>query len=142
MALPARSGDQPFTYRDYLGWGEEARYELIDGAAYSMAPAPGVDHPGAVGELFYQLRTQLEGQRCRPFVAPVDVRLPKFGQAGVREYWLVHPTDRLLTVYRAAGAGYAAPELAELTSETPVVALPGVVIRWESIVSLLGAHGA
>ncbi len=43
---------------------------------------------------------------------------------GVKEYWLVHPVDRLLTVYRLDGAEYGKPELYELSGETRVAALP------------------
>jgi hypothetical protein len=31
---------KPLTYGDYLGWKDDKRWELIDGTAYLMAPAP------------------------------------------------------------------------------------------------------
>jgi len=64
-------------YGDYLRWPEDVRYELIDGAAYLMAPAPTLDHQDIAGEIYVQLRQTLKGKSCRVFIAPVDVRLPK-----------------------------------------------------------------
>ncbi|MFZ2450448.1 MAG: Uma2 family endonuclease [Methylovulum miyakonense] len=56
---------------------------------------------------------------------------------GVKEYWLVHPVDRLLTVYRLDGAEYGKPELYELSGETRVAALPEIVIQWDELVARL-----
>lgn len=193
MGLPQRDQAR-HTYADYCTWPEDCRYELIDGVAYLMAPAPTFAHQTVAFQIGHQAATALEGKPCRVLVAPLDVRLPKPGQgdddtdtvvqpdvmvvcdpakieprgirgapdwvvevlspatashdqivkrriyaeAGVREYWLVHPQDRVLTVYRLKDGGYGAPEITELTGETPVAAVAGVVIRWTSIVALLG----
>lgn len=56
---------------------------------------------------------------------------------GVREYWLVHPVDRVLTVYRLSHGVYGSPELYELQGETAVAALPGVTIRWDELTARL-----
>lgn len=56
---------------------------------------------------------------------------------GVREYWLVHPVDRVLTVYRLSNGVYGSPELYELQGETVVAALPGVTVRWDDLASRL-----
>jgi hypothetical protein len=48
---------------------------------------------------------------------------------GIKEYWLVHPIDRVLTVYRLLNGEYGKPELFELTGETQVGVLPEIVIR-------------
>jgi Uma2 family endonuclease len=69
------------SYRDYLTWPAEYRYELIDGTAYAMAPAPTQSHQIAVGELFRQIANALVGKPCMPFIAPLDVRLPRLGRA-------------------------------------------------------------
>lgn len=194
MGHPALHKDARYTYRDYLSWPEGERYELIEGVAYAMAPAPLLKHQELVGEIFFQLRAQLEGRPCRPFIAPVDVRLPEPGQeedqtstvvqpdvfvvcdeakldargvrgapdfvgevlspatatrdhlekkrvyerAGVREYWLVHPTDRLLTLYRRQEGAFAGPEILPLSSTTELTALAGLAVRWEPIVKVLG----
>jgi len=193
MGLPRR--DQAHhTYADYRAWPEDRRYELIDGVAYMMAPAPTVAHQLIAFEIAHQARNALEGKPCRVLVAPLDVRLPKPGQsddetdtvvqpdvlvvcdpskieprgvrgapdwivevlspatashdqilkrriyeqAGVREYWMAHPQDRVFTIYRLKNGGYGAPEIGELAGETPVAAVSGVVIRWAPIVELLG----
>ena len=66
-----------YTYADYLQWPDDERWELIDGVAFCMTPAPTTRHQGIVGELFFQLQQQLRGQPCAVFVAPFDVRLAK-----------------------------------------------------------------
>lgn len=50
---------------------------------------------------------------------------------GVLEYWLVHPTDRLLTVYRLTNGEYGKPDIFELQGSTAVTVLPGVSIDWD-----------
>lgn len=54
---------------------------------------------------------------------------------GVKEYWLIHPTDSVLTVYRLSGTEYGKPDVQELVGETPVRVLPGLVIRWDALAS-------
>jgi Uma2 family endonuclease len=49
---------------------------------------------------------------------------------GVQEYWLLHPTDRVLTVYRLVDRAYGKPAVQELRGETRVAVLEGLVIRW------------
>ena len=36
-------------YGDYLNWPDDVRYELIDGDAYLMAPAPDLAHQDVTG---------------------------------------------------------------------------------------------
>lgn len=192
MTLPRRD-DARHTYAEYLGWPEDVRYELIDGVAYLMAPAPDLVHQEVAGEIYFQLRQALEGKPCRAFIAPVDVRLPRAGEpdeavdsvvqpdvlvvcdpdkldrrgvrgapdlvvevvsrstsshdhvlkrslyerAGVREYWLVHPLDRLVTRYLLNEGEYGKPAVQELAGETPVAVLPGVVIHWDGLAARL-----
>ena len=80
MALQQRD-DQYYTYGDYRTWPEDLRYELIDGTAWLMSPAPGRRHQEMVGELYYQVRQALEGKHCRTYLAPFDVRLPRGNEA-------------------------------------------------------------
>ena len=35
-----------YCYGDYLTWDDEQRWELIDGVAYDMSPAPSRRHQG------------------------------------------------------------------------------------------------
>jgi len=64
-----------FTWDDYQSWPETERWELIDGVAYAMSPAPSTKHQMVVGHLFSRLLQGLSGKPCRPFIAPTDVRL-------------------------------------------------------------------
>lgn len=64
-----------FRFADYRTWPEGEHWQLLDGVAYAMAP-PSLDHQRVIGELFGQLRDQLRGHPCEPFMAPVGVRLP------------------------------------------------------------------
>ena len=192
MGLALRQ-EKHYTYADYLTWPDDARYELIDGEAFLMAPAPLIEHQEVAGEVFRQLANQLDGKPCRPYIAPVDVRLPRkdeadaaidtvvqpdvlvvcdpskidrrgvrgapdwllevlspstaahdqiakrrtYERAGVREYWLVHPGDRTLTVYVLESGQYGRPEIYELKDETPICVLPGVSIAWDALVARL-----
>jgi Uma2 family endonuclease len=56
---------------------------------------------------------------------------------GVREYWLVHPVDRLLTVYRLIDGEYGKPEISELQGLTTITVLPDVVIDWNLLTPYL-----
>ena len=38
--MDASRKEKHYTYADYCEWDSDARYELIDGAAYAMSPAP------------------------------------------------------------------------------------------------------
>ena len=78
MADPVRLDDRRYTYRDYAEWPEDERWELIDGVAYSMSPAPGTTHQAVIGKLFTDLYVWIEkhGGPCRVFVSAWDVHLP------------------------------------------------------------------
>ncbi len=55
----------------------------------------------------------------------------------MQQYWRVHPTDRIVTIYRRAEGEYGKPEVCELSGETPVGILPGISIAWDNLVSRL-----
>ena len=192
MGLALRK-EKHYSYADYLTWPDDARYELIDGEAFLMAPAPLIEQQEVAGDVYHQLRNQLDGKPCRPYIAPVDVRLPRadeadaaidtvvqpdvlvvcdpakidrrgvrgapdwllevlspstaahdqiakrrtYERAGVREYWLVHPSDRTLTVYVLENGQYGRPDIYELKDETPIGVLPGVAIAWDALIERL-----
>ena len=77
MGYPAENQDQRFTYGDYLTWPDEERWEIINGIAYAMTPAPSVQHQRMLGELFRQLSNFFIEKPCEVFFAPFDVRLPQ-----------------------------------------------------------------
>lgn len=70
-----------FRYADYQHWDDGQRWELIDGEAFAMAPAPVVDHQIIVGAMFAQLHQQLRGKPCKPMLSPLDVLLPRSQEA-------------------------------------------------------------
>jgi len=70
-----RSRSAHYTVADYMAWPDEERWELIDGVAYDMSPAPTVKHQGIVGRVYSRLEQKLRGKTCQPFIAPVDVVL-------------------------------------------------------------------
>lgn len=75
MAQP-RPEDPRFTYGDYVQWSGDERWELIDGVARMMSPAPSRWHQQVVSALGEQVGPELRRRGCSPFVAPFDVRLP------------------------------------------------------------------
>ena len=56
---------QHHCYGDYLTWPGDIRYELIDGIAYAMSPAPDLAHQDVVGEIYRQAANILAGKPCR-----------------------------------------------------------------------------
>lgn len=67
-----------FSYADYLAFEGDTRWELIDGEAHAMAPAPTTRHQRIVQNLAGLLFNCFRGQPCRPFIAPTDVKLSEF----------------------------------------------------------------
>lgn len=60
-----------------------------------------------------------------------------YERAGVREYWLVHPVDRMVIIYRLEQGQFHKPEVQELAGTTPVGVLPGLAIAWDALVQRL-----
>jgi Uma2 family endonuclease len=82
VGLPAKKDDRLHLYRDYREWPEDERWELIDGVAWNMSPAPSMAHQVIVTELVHSIRSFLGKGGCRVFAAPFDVLLPESpGQA-------------------------------------------------------------
>lgn len=51
---------------------------------------------------------------------------------GVREYWLIQPFDRVVTVYRLGENGsYGIQDISEMTGKLAVTAVPGITIDWD-----------
>jgi Uma2 family endonuclease len=185
MGLPQRDLEL-HTYADYITWPDEMHYELIDGCAYAMGPAPVRRHQEVAFELARQIADALEGSPCRPYIAPFDVRLPRtnetdelvdtvvqpdisvicdkakldergcrgapdwiievlsprtvshdqiikralYERVGVREFWLVHPMDSVVTIYLLENGAYGKPAVQELLGTTAATILPQVIIDW------------
>ena len=81
MGSPASDLNNRYTYREYREWDDTDRWELIDGHAYNMTPAPSRVHQEICGELFRQFANFLTDKACRVYSAPFDVRLPEGNEA-------------------------------------------------------------
>ncbi len=64
-----------YSYADYLTWPDDERWEIIEGKAWDMSPAPTTSHQIIVVELTVILGNYLKGKKCRVLVSPFDVRL-------------------------------------------------------------------
>lgn len=91
MAIPKPKPDYKYSYADYLSWPDEERWELIDGLAYDMSPAPGTEHQSVSFELSRQIGNFLAGKKCRAFSAPFDVRLENAEASDDEIYTVVQP---------------------------------------------------
>lgn len=196
MGLPLRD-TQRHTFGEYRTWPEDVRYELIDGAAYVMAPPVRV-HQRLMFEMARQIADALQDSSCEVNVAPFDVRLPDTDEAdddiltavqpdivvvcdsdkldargcrgapdlvievlspstaahdqtvklaayerhGVKEYWLVHPADRIVTVYAWAHGAYGRPAISEFEGNLASEAVPAISIDWARIVAGLPSDPA
>jgi Uma2 family endonuclease len=74
MPLP-KNQNEKYTYKDYLTWPGEERWELIDGVPYMQA-APSWEHQSILGEILTQFNNYLRDKQCKVFSAPFDLRLP------------------------------------------------------------------
>lgn len=201
MGQVQRKQEQRYTYADYCRWDDGQRWELIDGEAYLMAPAPTAFHQIVAFQIAHQVETAFKDKPCTVLLAPIDVRLPRAGEndraddaidtvvqpdvlvvcdpakidrrgvigapdwvvevlspttaghdqivkrqvyerAGIPEYWLVHPVDRVLTIYRLENGRYGFPDIRELAGATPIGPLPGIEIVWADILARLPPEGA
>jgi hypothetical protein len=69
-----------YTYADYYTWWDNTRRELVHGLIKLMSSAP--VHQEIVVNLSWELHHIIKKRKgkCKVFVAPFDVRLPKNGE--------------------------------------------------------------
>ncbi len=190
MALTEKSG-RHYTYADYLTWSDDERWELIDGVAYTMTPAPSRIHQAISIELSAQVAAALRGQPCKVYAAPFDVRLPAaneadelvttvvqpdlavicdpgklddsgcrgapdwiveilspstashdqiekvklYAQHGVKEYWTIHPTDRVVIIWQLdeSESRFNAPKILEGKGRVPVTTLAVLEVDFDLV---------
>ncbi|KAF1083543.1 MAG: hypothetical protein GQF41_0321 [Candidatus Rifleibacterium amylolyticum] len=77
MGLPLRKKRDVFTYAEYRNWKDDERWEIIDGEAFAMTPAPGATHQSLVVVLVSLMFDFFDGHPCKLFSAPFDVLLPE-----------------------------------------------------------------
>ena len=190
MALPKRKSENRFTYGDYLNWPDEERWELIDGIAYNMSPAPLRRHQKISMELGRQIANFLVDNPCDVYIAPFDVRLPEaseenenimtvvqpdivvicdhdklddagcrgapdliieilspsttskdmkiklalYEKHGVKEYWIVHPVDNIILVFRLSkNKMYGKPEVYTAEDKIKTAILDGLEIDLDTV---------
>ena len=75
MAIPKYSKHSKFTYADYKTWPDDERWEIIEGVAYDMSPAPAVIHQRVLGRLYIEIDKALFEKTCEAFLSPFDVKL-------------------------------------------------------------------
>lgn len=93
MAQLAKSLNGTFSYADYLSWPDEERWEIIEGVAYDMSPAPSREHQRVSANIFAKIFNFLSGKECETYFAPFDVRLPKTKGASDEEIRTVVQPD-------------------------------------------------
>jgi Uma2 family endonuclease len=168
MSPKSKPKEDQFNYGDYLKWPEDERWELIDGVAYNMTPAPSRTHQEILLALASEFYIFLKDKHCKVYVAPFDVRLPEgdekeeeiktvvqpdlvvvcdqtkldekgcigppdliveitspttaskdlkeklnlYERVGVKEYWIIGPTDETVLVFHLDSQGkYGRPEV-------------------------------
>lgn len=72
--MPLPKQEEKYTYKEYLNWPEEERWELIEGTPYMQA-APSWQHQAISRELIIQFGTYLKGKECKVFSSPFDLIL-------------------------------------------------------------------
>jgi Uma2 family endonuclease len=63
------------------------------------------------------------------------VKLRAYERAGVREVWLVNPSDRTVAIYRSVKGRYGRAILQELKGKTQLTAVSGVTIDWDRVLA-------
>ncbi len=77
MGQPEKNLSRKFTYKDYLNWSDEERWEIINGIPYNLTPAPSTQHQQIITRLIALFYNALKDSPCQVFGAPFDVRLPE-----------------------------------------------------------------
>jgi Uma2 family endonuclease len=190
MGLAAKLNIERYNYADYREWPDQERWELIEGIAYDMSPAPSRKHQKILGELHRQISTFLLDKTCDVYMAPFDVRFPEqeereeeiktvlqpdisvicdpakldekgclgspdliieivspatvqkdmreklyiYEKFGVKEYWIIHPVDQILMVFKLLpGNKYGRPDTFSSQDQVKVGILPGLTINLTTV---------
>ena len=63
------------------------------------------------------------------------IKLRAYERAGVREVWLVNPSDRTVAIYRLDAGRYGRAIRLELKGQTQLTAVSGVTIDWDRVLA-------
>jgi len=91
---PEKNGK--YTLADYKTWPDSERWELLDGVAYNMSPAPKRNHQKVSIALSSQIFTALEEKSCEAYSAPLDVKLSALPGAEENDIDIVVQPDILV----------------------------------------------
>lgn len=80
---------QKYSYEDVLNIKDGNKYEIIDGELYLLS-SPRVIHQEILLEIGVQLKEFFKDKKCRPFIAPLDVRISG-NKNDYEEYNVVQP---------------------------------------------------
>ncbi|MCP4165315.1 MAG: Uma2 family endonuclease, partial [Chloroflexi bacterium] len=58
---------------------------------------------------------------------------------GVQEYWLIHPTDRVVTIYILENGQYGRPDIYEFSATVTAKTVPGVAVEFERVAQAISA---
>lgn len=83
-------------YADYEIWPENERWELIDGVAWNISPAPYIRHQRILGDLNEVFRDAAKRNGCEALFAPVDVMLFATTEEDIRNADTVVQPDLLV----------------------------------------------
>jgi Uma2 family endonuclease len=85
MADPIRKTDRHYSYRDYAEWSDDERWELIEGVAWNMSPAPSIRHQRILSYLYTIFHSGVGEGPCEVFFAPVDIFLFTDHEADIKD---------------------------------------------------------
>ena len=75
----AKKLNEKYTYQDYLNWSDDERWEIIDGTAYNMSPAPKIKHQKiSINLVSFFVLNKDKIKSCNLFSAPTDVVLDEY----------------------------------------------------------------
>lgn len=83
--------DTKYTYADYLTWGDDERWEIINGEPFNMSPAPIRRHQDIVLNLATEFKRYLKGKSCKVYISPFDIRLKHNNEGDLEIINVVQP---------------------------------------------------
>ncbi|WP_326513463.1 Uma2 family endonuclease [Clostridium intestinale] len=85
--------DKTYTYKDYLNYDEDDKFEIIDGQIYNMSPAPSRVHQEIISALVVDIGNYIKSNKgqCKVYPAPFDVVLKDEEEDTINSKNIVQP---------------------------------------------------